>query len=491
MLGLLHHEMWRDEYDWFIQTRDTADFFKLNETMSPGHGMIWRTCLWLITRVTHAPVALQVFHGCIAASFAFVLLFKSPFKLWQNTALLFGYFFFYEYAVISRCYAFGVLFVMLFAVNYTKNKSLTMAGAGLLFLFSNTSVYALMITFALTLFLLFNEWKTEKLNLKSMIFLCWKRYGLILSGIAVSAWQIMPHPDNSFPLHQVTWPFDDYRFFAGITQFFSAFVPICRFKDPHFWNTNFMMNDLGLVHWALVLAVFIVVTLPFIKHRSVLFLWIFGVFLILFFQYYTGFRFARYYGHLFVFWVICYWLIIGNFTNDQKLYNWQKFIVFLVLFIQVIGGISMYSADYRLKFSRGKDASNYIKSAGLQDAHFIGTTDFSMSPISGEIDRPVFYMEQMAFGTYTRWDKNRQNSFDSVDIVSALELAPANNPVVFICSYPVTQLAYFTNSQSLKPADTFYFGTYQFKLLKYFEPGIEKYEGYWLFQVTKPFSQSP
>lgn len=482
----MHHEMWRDEYDWFIQTRDTSNFFKLNETMSPGHGMIWRTCLWLLTRVTHAPVALQVFHGCIAAAFAWVILFKSPFKVWQSAALLFGYFFLFEYAVISRCYAFGVLFVMLFAVNYTKNRSLTMAGAGLLFLFSNTSVYALMITFAFTLYLFLEERNTKKLNLKSIIFSCWKRYGIILLGIAVSAWQILPHPDNSFPLHKVTWPFDDYRFFAGITQFFSAFVPVCRFKDPHFWNTNFLMNDLGLVHWAWVLVIFIVVGIPFIKNHSVLLLWVFGVFLILFFQYYTGFRFARYYGHLFVFWVVCYWLIIGDRTNEQKASSLQELIVFLVLFVQVIGGVSMYSSDYKLKFSRGKDAADFIKSMGLRNAHFIGTTDFSMSPISGELDRTLFYLEQMAYGSYTRWDKNRQNSFDSSDIVKAIKIAPKNTPIVFICSYPVSQLAYFSNAGSLKPSDAFFFGNYKFRLLKFFEPGIEKYEGYWIFQVTKP-----
>jgi len=486
VLGLMHHEMWRDEYDWFIQTRDTADFFKLNETMSPGHGMIWRTCLWLITRVTHAPVALQVFHGFIAAAFAFVILFKSPFKVWQSAALLFGYFFVFEYAVISRCYAFGVLFVMLFALNYSKNRTLTLTGAFLLFLFSNTSVYALMITLALTLYLFFKEWNERPLNLRSAFFSTWKRYGLILLGIAVSAWQIMPHPDNSFPLHKVTWPFDDYRFFAGITQLFSAFVPICRFKDPHFWNTNFMMNDLGLVHWAWVLVVFIVVSIPFIKNRSVLLLWVFGVLLIVFFQYYTGFRFARYYGHLFVLWVVCYWLLIGNQTKDPKTSFIQKLIVFLVLFTQVIGGVSMYASDYKLKFSRGKDTAKYIKSAGLQNAHFIATTDFSMSPISGELDRPLFYLEQMALGTYTRWDKNRQNSFDSADIVKAIELAPTDKPIVFICSYPVTQLAYFSEAASPKPADIFFFGPYKFQLLRYFEPGIEKYEGYWIFKVTKP-----
>lgn len=486
----MHHEMWRDEYDWFIQTRDTANFFKLNETMSPGHGMIWRSCLWLITRITHAPAALQVFHGCIAAAFAFVLLFKSPLKVWQSAALLFGYFFLYEYAVISRCYAFGVLFIALFATDYTKNQSLTLSGASFLFLFSNTSVYALMITIVLVVYLFFMEWKSEKSSLKSIVLSGWKRYGLIVIGIGISAWQIMPHPDNSFPLHKVIWPFDDYRFFAAITQFFSAFVPIVRWKDPHFWNTNFMMNDLGLVHWVWILCVFILVTLPFIQRRSILLLWLFGVILILFFQYYTGFRFARYYGHLFVLWILCYWLSTGKNETSHKIPAWNNFLVFLILFTQMIGGISMYAADFSLQFSRGKEAANYLKSMGLDKVYIIGTTDFSMSPISGELDQPIFYMEQMAMGSYTRWDKNRHSSFDSAQLEKALELAPAGKPVVFICSYPVTQLAYFSQDYTAKPSQTFQFGNYYFKLLKHFEAGIEKYEGYWLFEVTKPSMQS-
>ena len=150
----------------------------------------------------------------------------------------------------------------------------------------------------------------------------------------------------------------------------------------------------------------------------------------------------------------------------------------------------MYAADFSLQFSRGKEAANYLKSMGLDKAYIIGTTDFSMSPISGELDQPIFYMEQMAMGTYTRWDKNRHSSFDSAQLEKALKLAPVNKPVVFICSYPVTQLAYFSQDYTAKPSQTFQFGNYYFKLLKHFEAGIEKYEGYWLFEVTKPSMQS-
>lgn len=486
VVGLMHHEMWRDEYDWFIQARDTDDFLKLHETMSPGHGMIWRSCLWVITRFTHNPVSMQIFHGLIAASFAFLLFFKSPFKVWQSALLAGSYFFLFEYAVISRCYAFGVLFIFWFAYLYKQNGRFTFAASVLLFLFSNTSVYALLLTPVLLGWLVYRE-NFRSLNQSdsrsgNMI---WKIL-LVLGGIALSAWQIMPHPDNSFPLHRVWLPFDDYRFEAALTQFFSAFVPICRFSDPHFWNTNFLMNADGIVTWEVVLPLFILVSLPFRNHVSVLVMWITGVLLILAFQYHTGFRFARYYGHLFLFWVICQWLVTGSDTTQQKRTLASRLIFSLILILQLAGGVSMYAADFVLPFSRGKEVAEFIRAKNLQDAFIIGTVDFSMSPISGELNRDLFYLEQMKPGSYTRWDKNRQNEFDSLDLVKALNTAPYNQPLVFICSYEVSQLSYFRALyDGRKPNPVFNFNRFRFRLHRYFEAGIEKHEGYWIFKVER------
>ena len=247
ILGLYHHEMWRDEYEEYLQARDAEGFLGIGNIMNQGHAMLWQSCLWIITRFTHNPVAMKLFHGLIAATFAFVLIFKSPFKLWQSGLVLLSYFLVFEYAVISRCYAFGVLFFMLFAAKFTKNQRLDLTTGLILFFLANTSIYAMMLTAVLAVWLFLNEVILVKTEGKEALISNLPIYVIIVCGILLSYLQIRPQADNMFPIHRVIWPFDHYRFDVAITQFFSAFVPVSKFQSSYFWNTNFLMNKEGIV----------------------------------------------------------------------------------------------------------------------------------------------------------------------------------------------------------------------------------------------------
>ena len=480
ILGLNFHEMWRDEYEEYLQARDSDGIFGLKNAMSQGHAMLWQSCLWLITRFSHNPIWMKIFHGIIASAFAFVLLFKSPFKIWQAAMLLSGYFLLFEYAVISRCYAFGVLFFFVFAYFYSKQKKITVQSSITIFFLANTSVYAMMLSVIICLWVFISE-KLFLFNKTE-----YKKYlWLILSsiGILIAYLQIRPGEDNSFPVHRVILPFDNYRFQVAITQFFSAFVPICKFQSKFFWNTNFMMDKMGIVSWYFPLAVFIFVTIPFIKKFKILLLWLMGVVLILFFQYHTGFRFARYYGHFFIFWIVCYWLMLKFYNENLKLNN----IIFsIILASQSIGGIMMYNADRVQKFSTGHDAALWLKKHGYSKHFMIASVDFAMSPIAAELNRKIYYMQHKTLCSYTKWDKKRLNSTYKSDIIEAIEEEKSNKPVIFIASHPIEYFDYFNKPYfKTKLYDNFIFEKYKVKKLVYFPPGIEYYERYWIFEITK------
>ena len=477
--------MWRDEYEEYLQARDAQGLFGLGNTMSQGHAMLWQGCLWIVTRFTHNPLAMQVLHGLIAAGFAFVLVFKSPFKLWQSGLLLLGYFFLFEYAVISRCYAFGVLFFFLFAHNYYSNQKPTRFSGIVLFLLANTSIYAMILTAVIITWLFFKDILLTKIPLKEKIR---KRFPvLVLAGLGIllAYLQIRPGEDNSFPLHLIIWPYEPYRFGTTITQFFSAFVPISKFTTSYFWNTNFLMDKMALVAWWWPLTVFIVVTIPFIRKAPILLLWLGGTLAILCFQYYTGFRYARYFGHFFIWWLLCLWLLAYYYEPKRVFRVIRTGIVFIVLIGQAIGGILMYEADWSQRFSRGKEAAEYLKKEGYSDNYMIGTVDFALSPIAAELDRKIFTMQHMALCSFTKWDKKRRNSTDSSDLITALKSGSANKPMIFIATHPIPQFEYFQDKANKRlPNRTFLFDNYKFTGLAYFKPGIEYYEGYWLFKVV-------
>jgi len=486
ILGLYHHEMWRDEYEEYLQARDANGLFGFENIISQGHAMLWQGCLWIITRFTHNPLAMKIFHGLIAASFAYVLIYKSPFRVWQSGLLLLSYFLLFEYAIISRCYAFGVLFFMLFAWRYSTKNTLDWPTGIILFLLANTSIYAMMLTAVLLAWLFVYEIILDKESLKNKVLDKLPILFFVGIGILLSYLQIRPQADNTFPLHRVIWPFDQYRFDLAITQFFSAFVPICKFQNQHFWNTNFLMNEKGIVSWYWPLIAFIIVTIPLIQKKSILFLWLIGVGMVIFFQYHTGFRFARYYGHFFIWWLVCMWLMEKN-RGESEIFNKIRWFVFwLVIIFQVEGGVMVYAADWNQKFSRGHDVAIYLKNNGYAKSYMIGTVDFALSPIAAELDRKIYTLQHKKLCSNTKWDKARLNSTDSLDLIEALESGPQNETIIFIASHPVPEFEYFKAIKEKRPINrNFTFGNYHFNCLAFYKKGIEYYEGYWIFEVNR------
>lgn len=469
--------MWRDEYEEYLQARDSDAILGLKNTMSQGHAMLWQSCLWIITRVSHNPFWMKIFHGFIATAFAFVLLYKSPFKIWQSALLLTSYFLLFEYAVVSRCYAFGILFFFVFSHLYSKQKKLTVQSSLILFLLANTSVYAMMLTVVICAWILIFEklYFFKKSDLNQYLWLIIPAIGILFAYL-----QIKPGDDNSFPVHRVIFPFDKSRFDVAITQFFSAFVPVCKFQNKFFWNTNFLMNSHGIVKWYLPLLAFLLVSIPFVTRWRILLLWFMGVGLILFFQYHTGFRFARYYGHFFILWIVCYWFLQAFYEVNLKI---NTLVFALIIALQALGGILMYNADRVQKFSTGYDAAMWLKNNGYSKNFMIASVDFAMSPIAAELDRKIYYMQHKTLCSYTKWDKKRLNSTYSYDIAEAIEEGIESGPVIFVASHEIEHFEYFKNKK--KPKNEFVFDKYKVKKLAYFPPGIEYYERYWIFKITK------
>jgi len=60
-VGIAHHEMWRDEHHAWLLARDSAGplarFDNLRWDMTPG---FWHLLLWVVTRFTHDPRAMQL-----------------------------------------------------------------------------------------------------------------------------------------------------------------------------------------------------------------------------------------------------------------------------------------------------------------------------------------------------------------------------------------------------------------------------------------------
>src|SRR5439155_7505540 len=110
---IFRHEMWHDELNSWDVARDAHSLPGLFANMHyEAHPALWYLCLYVLTRFTSDPRAMQALHLAIASTTVAVVAWASPFKPLERWLLAFGYFFVFEFAVISRGYALGILLTL-------------------------------------------------------------------------------------------------------------------------------------------------------------------------------------------------------------------------------------------------------------------------------------------------------------------------------------------------------------------------------------------
>jgi hypothetical protein len=112
-LGIARHEMWRDEmhaWTFALDSRTPAEL--LHNMRYAGHPPLWHLLLFVLSRFTARPEAMQALHLLLAAGTVWLFARFAPFSRRVRALFAFGYFPLYEYGVISRNYAIGALFLV-------------------------------------------------------------------------------------------------------------------------------------------------------------------------------------------------------------------------------------------------------------------------------------------------------------------------------------------------------------------------------------------
>ncbi|MEW6733270.1 MAG: hypothetical protein AB1489_18220, partial [Acidobacteriota bacterium] len=73
LIGLNHHEMWGDELQAWLIARDSQSIPDLFHNLRyEGHPALWHIGLYLLSRFTHDPIAMQVFHLLLATTAIYI-----------------------------------------------------------------------------------------------------------------------------------------------------------------------------------------------------------------------------------------------------------------------------------------------------------------------------------------------------------------------------------------------------------------------------------
>ena len=200
--GVMHHEMWRDEIQAWLLARDSTSIFNLLAHMKyEGHPALWHLCLMPLSRFSASPMMMQIFHLLIATTTVFLFTRYAPFHLLIKFLFAFGYFALYEYAIVARNYAIGVLLITIFCVLYRDRYRRIVWIGFILILLAHTSVHALIVTIAIGIallceFLYFHYYKREiPVDNRQRV---WIGFALIGFGIVTAVLQLNPPPDSGF-----------------------------------------------------------------------------------------------------------------------------------------------------------------------------------------------------------------------------------------------------------------------------------------------------
>lgn len=434
-IGIVNHEMWLDEVQAWLIARDSSSFVELFKNLRyEGHPGLWHIGLYLISRFTHEPFFMQLFHLIIASSSIYIFAKFAPFTKFQKVLFSFGYFPFYEYSIISRNYAIEVLFIFGFCALFkTRNKSYFWITC-ILFLLANTNVYGLLIAIALGLTLIF-ECILDKRRFANV-----RKWDLIISffiiifGIVSSIFQILPPSDASFAAGWTT-DFQIGRFARVLLTIGKSYVPIPNFFTYKFWNISIfevgiiasvlgLVFSLGLLTFALIL---------FARKPVVFFLYLTGNLGILLFTYTKIIGGMRHWGHLFILFITCLWissyytksdLFMDSvkslfpifFTATRNLTNfslrYKNKVIMAILYTHLVAGIFAFTMDLYNPFSVTKEVAKFIKNQRMDDIVIVGDIDYInyVGPsLSTYLDKKIYYLgsQTSGFGSFIVWDNKR------------------------------------------------------------------------------------
>ncbi len=461
------HEMWRDEIIAWMLARDAATPWQVFSIIKyEGHPGLWHLLLWPLAHLTWNPAAMQALHVLMAAASVFVLLRFSPFSWPVRVTVALGYFFAYEWTVISRNYAISVLLFFVFCTLYGQRWRRFPLLAAVLFLLCHTNVHSLLLVAVFFVVLLVEfavayvgTWHAADRCLGRAIF----GFALITAGLVTAAVQLAPPSDSGYaPTWTYEWQPARFQHVAGI--FTRAYVPLPA-ERLAFWNSNRLLeagagaaprpwyavrlDQAGTVAFGILAAgCLFFLTRPWMAVPYLL-----GSLTLAAFFYVKYFGSVRHHGFLFLLFVVALWLSTyyqpwhaPRRWLDAGLTFWDRYRVPLLLpllLVHVWATGRAWGQEWGGTFSHGRAAAAWVRGAFPDRSRIVCAGDRSSIAVTVvgylKLDR-ILYLDRNEFGAHLildkRWDQDVRRFL--VNRVQALR-ASQGKDVLLILSYPLPE----------------------------------------------------
>jgi hypothetical protein len=466
-IGLARHEMWRDEMQaWLIPAGSASPGELIHNLRYEGHPALWHLLLWVVTRVTTRPEAMQVLHLAISAAAVFLFARSAPFSRTVRALAVFGYFPLYEYTVISRNYGLGMLFLFAACALFPTRLRSYLPLAGILALLASSNPYAwlLALAFAGTL-VLEPLWDRE---VRARVRAADAIPSLLLFGAAaaLAAAQMIPPPDGNFaaPWYLQLRMARVVRVLGTVAR---AWLPIPNPTEPTAWNTNLLWHLLSGVTALIGVALMAAAVAAVRRSRPALVLYLAGAAALLGFSYIKYAGYTRHHGAHFLLLLACLW--IARQTDQSRR---RDVALVLLLLVQIVAGAWVYGQDLARPFSAARATAGFLRDPRFEESFLVGYLDSISTPVSGYLGRPLYYPQSRSFGTYVLWNQARKTGLPFGELCRILRRQVRQHPdgIVLVLNQPPPlcgarlvpeELAAFRDS--LLPEETY--GVYRLRML--------------------------
>lgn len=386
-IGVLHHEPWFDEAQAWLIAQDLGIGELLKYMKYEGHLFMWFLALMPSAKLHLTyPLPMLFTNVIFAWGAVYILLKKSPFHPILKVLITFSLPIAYQYAVIARPYAMGVMFLFALAALYKDKLERPILYSILITLCANTSSMALCGAFAFGVIFLFDYIKSKKEFWKTKEF--YTIFSIATFCVAILGYQLLGADKQvdkylSFYLYNKdSFGFFFASIFQGVFSYFSN-NPIWVFTCP--------------------VALFLLALVGLRKDKKALFFFFFNyVFLsYVFIKLYNGYSWHHYF--YFIYWVISMWIF-----DKSKSDLWHKLLVCLFTFaliMSVNSAFYAYKGDIEEHYTESKAVADYIaKSDKLQKANLVFCDDISLAVLP--------YLRNDNITTYSCYDKKVTSFFD-------------------------------------------------------------------------------
>lgn len=470
-IEIAHHILWRDELNalaivWASPTIPSLFWHVHHE----GHPWLWYAILWIPSRFTRSVLVLKFVQAIVSTAIILFVALRSPFRTWEKALVLGGYFFVFEYTVLSRMYGVMLLAFVIYLYWRTTHPDRPIVSAVLLGVMASVDTIGIILSVALIL-----EYASAMYSSGGLYFS--RRATAIALGIyavitGFAVWSAKPAKDLSW--RTTGRPFKDAKDIPHLYQAFLRYtvLPFRPVKSPHshfFWNPDVhgallqftfpMLVILALLYWAfrgrwslLLMLAATIVAGTLLGHLI-----------------YPGSE--RHFGVVFLAFLAAAWIIRSE--QQANLLPWP---VYLLLGISVASSVWALIGSWERPFSCDKAAAEWILRNHLEDMPLVGNLDTSVVDVAQYLHRPVYMIECSCVDTYLLYSTRRDNYKESWQAQRVLEAA----------NYYHGQPILFMMTSRMKPEEREALETEGFEIqpLAEFSEAEEVWENFYFYRLT-------